>query len=177
LCEGPADRHIDVQKDLKVAAFPEMGCAFTFNSKRTIPNADATATTCLNVADLVSSILMKSRFLIQSKSDPNRESKDFYDVYALTNYNGGPEQAATCFNQIISEKLSNRVISKGTIEHIGRGVNKLRDSFDRHAGEFQVHHFITGGYADDIAAYNERTKIKNQVNQFLDLIDLDVQKK
>ena len=128
LCEGDKKSHLTVQEDLKAAPFPLVGTAFDFNSEREIKDADGAITTSLKVADLVGSLVMKSKF------DYKKECKYLYDIFALTWYMGGPEQAANCFKQIVSDKISKKMISEETLEQVKQGVQRIYNTFNRANG-------------------------------------------
>jgi hypothetical protein len=128
LCMGEdISKPLQVQEDLVAAPFPSVGIAFDFNVKLPISDVDNTKTTSLNVADLVACLIMKS----QSKFE--RENRDLYDIFALTYYMGGPEEAAECFKQIISCKISKRMISEKTIKQVKQGVQRIYNTFNSKA--------------------------------------------
>jgi hypothetical protein len=148
-----------VQPDLEAFMFEDADIAFDFNFekeiKTTLPEngVDNMVFTVLNVTG---SIIQKG-LALQSR----RNLKDAYDIFALTHFMGGPEQAARYFNRNFSEKgLSSekRELARNSLAVIRQ---KFRDGTC--AGSFGVETFSESRYRRNIVAA--------QVNKFLDIAE------
>jgi len=148
--------HFRVQPDLHAFMFEGADIAFDFNFKKEIETTlpeNGVDSTVFHVLDLAGSIILKGQALGGRKN-----LKDPYDIFALTHYNGGPEQAANYFNQMFThEKLSRekRDLAKNSLTIIQR---KFRDGTT--SGSFGVETFSENKY--------NRTIVAAQVNKFLE---------
>ncbi len=161
LCDKKGSKYITlkVQPDLEAFAFDGIDLGFAFNFEQEIdallPN-DGEAKIRVKVVDLVSSLALKGRAM-----DGRFKPKDAYDIFALTYYGGGLEQAAEYFNKTVSAKrlsVQNRLF----LEH---SLTVIREKFknSNQVGPFQVETFTDGKY--------ERLAVAMQVNAFLNALD------
>lgn len=159
LCEKEGMQDVfgfrDVQVDLQACAFDGLSLAFDFNFEQeieTVLPGNGIAKTTLKVVDLVGSLALKGRALLE-RDNP----KDSYDIFALTHYNGGPAQASEYFKKTVSgKKLSpeKEKLLDGSLSNIAYGFKD-----ESHVGPFRVESFSENRYKRNIVAM--------QVNQFL----------
>ena len=108
------------------------------------------AKTGVKVADLVGSLASKSA---------NRE-KDYYDIFALSHYNGGSEKAAEYFIQRVSER---RTLYEANRDQLKLVIESISKSFGgSKVGGFNVEKFTEGKY--------DKNDVTSKVNQFLNPI-------
>jgi hypothetical protein len=130
--------------------------SFDFNFEKEIETSlpeNGVDRTVFRVLDLVGSVILKGQALGGRKN-----LKDPYDIFALTHYNGGPEQAAIFFNQNFApEGISRekRDLARHSLAVIQR---KFRDGIS--SGSFGVETFSENKY--------NRTIVAAQVNKFLE---------
>ncbi len=88
--------------------------------------------------------------------------KDSYDIFALTHYDGGPEQAASHFNELVSSTE----ISPANTEFLMRSIRYVSSGFKdtTRRGPFHVETFTENRYP--------RNAVVAQVNTFLGNIRL-----
>jgi hypothetical protein len=163
LCEKEGLKYTkirNVQEDLGAFAFEGCNIAFDFNYKEEIETVlprDGKAKVDMNVADLVSSLVLKCQAI-----NGRYKLKDFYDVYALTFFNGTPEKAAEYFNN----KIKIETISAAKQKLVKHSISVLRERFEAEdsMGPFQVERFI----GKDI----NRRQIYDQINAFLEGLNI-----
>ena len=150
--------HFRVQPDLEAFMFEGADIAFDFNFEKEIETTlpeNGVDRTVFKVLDLVGSVILKGQALGNRKN-----LKDAYDIFALTHYNGGPEQAAYYFNKNFAwEGISRekRDLTRNSLAVIRR---KFRDGTS--AGSFGVETFSETRY--------RRTIVAAQVNKFLESV-------
>jgi hypothetical protein len=150
--------HFRVQPDLEAFMFEGADIAFDFNFEKEIETTlpeNGVDRTVFKVLDLVGSVILKGQAL-----DGRKNLKDAYDIFALTYYNGGPEQAAQYFNKNFApEGISRekRDLARNSLAVIRR---KFRDGTS--AGSFGVETFSETRY--------RRTIVAAQVNKFLESV-------
>jgi len=151
--------HFRVQPDLEAFMFEGADIAFDFNFekeiKTTLPE-NGVDTMVFLVLDFTGSIILKGQALQGRKN-----IKDAYDIFALTHYLGGPEQAAQYFNRNFAEKGvsgEKRDLARSSLAVIQR---KFRDGTC--AGPFGVETFSETKYRRNIVAA--------QVNKFLENVE------
>jgi len=134
--------HFRVQPDLEAFMFEGADIAFDFNFEKEIETTlpeNGIDSTIFRVLDLAGSIILKGQALGGRKN-----SKDPYDIFALTHYHGGPEQAARYFN----ENFSRKGISREKRDLAGNSLaviqRKFRDGIS--AGSFDVETFSENKY-------------------------------
>jgi Domain of unknown function (DUF1814). len=151
--------HFKVQPDLEAFMFEGADIAFDYNFKKeieTILPENGIDKTVFRVLDLPGSIILKGQALQGRKN-----LKDAYDIFALTHYLGGPEQAAQYFNLKFAEKevsRGKRDLARNSLMVIQQ---KFRDGMS--AGSFGVETFSETKYPRNIVAA--------QVHKFLVKID------
>lgn len=101
--------------------------AFVFNSELEIVSNSNNQKTTLKVVDLVGSIVGKSCTIC----------KTYYDVFALTHYNGGPLQAAESFMHLVESKK----ISKKHQRMLKEFIQELSYNFKEGIGAWAVKEF------------------------------------
>lgn len=159
LCERESTQDIlgfrDVQVDLQACAFDGLSLAFDFNFEQeieTVLPGNGTAKTTLKVVDLVGSLALKGRALLE-RDNP----KDSYDIFALTHFNGGPAQASEYFKKTLSGKK----LSPGKGKLLEQSLSNIAYGFtdENYLGPFKVESFSENKYKRNIVAM--------QVNRFL----------
>jgi hypothetical protein len=95
-----------------------LNLAFVFNFEEIefVLSGNRNERTTFRVVDLVSSLVLKI-----GRSEP----KDYYDIFALTHYKGGPLQAAESFKQSVSSKK----ISERYQELLKQSIQMISDRF------------------------------------------------
>jgi len=148
-----------VQPDLEAFMFEGADIAFDFNFEKeieaTLPE-NGVDTMVFLVLGFTGSIILKGQALQGRKN-----IKDAYDIFALTHYMGGPEQAAQYFNQNFAEKgvsREKRDLARDSLAVIRR---KFRDGAS--AGSFGVETFSETRYRSNIVAAH--------VNKFLENLE------
>jgi predicted nucleotidyltransferase component of viral defense system len=130
--------------------------AFDFNFKKELRDSKSknhTKSSCLRIIDLVGSIVLKAE---------RNEAKDYYDIFALTQCSGGPQQAAETFKQLISCKevsIENRELLKRTVQ-------RLSGRFNYGRAASRVQEFDKKQRKDDVA--NQVTVFLKSVSQYLE---------
>jgi hypothetical protein len=148
--------HFRVQPDLEAFMFEGADIAFDFNFLKEIETTlpeNGVDSTVFRVLDLAGSVILKGQALGGRKN-----LKDQYDIFALTHYNGGPEQAAHYFNQNFAQKgisQEKRDLARNSLAVIQR---KFRDGTS--SGSFGVETFSENKY--------NRTIVAAHVNKFLE---------
>jgi len=148
--------HFRVQPDLEAFMFEGADIAFDFNFTQEIETTlpeNGVDSTAFKVLDLAGSLILKGQALGSRKN-----VKDPYDIFALTHYHGGPEEAAGYFNHSFTQKKisrENRDLAKNSLAVIQR---KFRDGTT--SGSFGVETFSENKY--------NRTIVAAQVNKFLE---------
>lgn len=148
--------HFRVQPDLEAFMFEGADIAFNFNFEKEIETTlpeNGVDSTVFRVLNLAGSIILKGQALGGRKN-----LKDPYDIFALTHYNGGPEQAAIFFNQNFAQEgisREKRDLARNSLAVIQR---KFRDGTS--SGSFGVETFSENKY--------NRTIVAAQVNKFLE---------
>jgi hypothetical protein len=131
-----------------------LNIAFDFNFKEESwenSSKNRTKSSFFRVIDLVGSIALKAE---------RGEAKDCYDIFALTHCNGGAQQAAETFNQLISH----REVSKENQELLKRTVQRLSRRF-KDGWSSYVQEFDNKQRKDDVA--KQVTAFLEPVNQHL----------
>jgi hypothetical protein len=150
---------VRVQPDLEAFMFEGADIAFDFNFEKEIETTlpeNGVDTMVFLVLDFTGSIILKGQALQGRKN-----IKDAYDIFALTHYLGGPEQAAQYFNRNFAEKgvsAEKRDLARSSLAVIRR---KFRDGTS--AGSFEVETFSETKYRRNIVAA--------QVNKFLENVE------
>jgi hypothetical protein len=151
--------HFRVQPDLEAFMFEGADIAFDFNFEKEIETTlpeNGVDKMVFKVLDFTGSIILKGQALQGRKN-----LKDAYDIFALTHYLGGPEQAAQYFNRNFVKKgvsREKRELARNSLAVIQR---KFRDGTS--AGPFDVETFTEAKYRRNIIAA--------QVNKFLENLD------
>jgi len=148
-----------VQRDLKAFMFEGADIAFDFNFEKKIETTlpeNGIDKMVFRILDLAGSVILKGQAL-----QGRRNLKDAYDIFALTHYMGGPEQAAQYFNRNFAEKK----VSKGKRELARNSLAVIRRKFrdGTFAGPFDVETFTETKYRRNIVAA--------QVNKFLENVE------
>lgn len=139
LCEKEGLKYAkirNVQDDLKAFAFDGCNIAFDFNFKEevaTVLPKSGRAKTAIKVVDLVGSLALKGHAI-----DGRYKTKDFYDIYSLTFFNGSPQKAAEYFNDCVS----NKTLGFDKIEFIKHSLSVIQERFE---------------YADSMGSYEVET--------------------
>jgi len=150
---------VRVQPDLEAFMFEGADIAFDFNFEKEIETTlpeNGVDTMVFLVLDFTGSIILKGQALQGRKN-----IKDAYDIFALTHYLGGPEQAAQHFNRNFAGKGvsgEKRDLARSSLAVIRR---KFRDGTC--AGPFGVETFSETKY--------RRTIVAAQVNKFLENVE------
>ena len=150
---------VRVQPDLEAFMFEGADIAFDFNFEKEIETTlpeNGVDTMVFMVLDFTGSIILKGQALQGRKN-----IKDAYDIFALTHYLGGPEQAAQHFNRNFAGKGvsgEKRDLARSSLAVIRR---KFRDGTC--AGPFGVETFSETKYRRNIVAA--------QVNKFLENVE------
>lgn len=151
-----------VQKDLEAFMFEGADIAFDFNFENeietTLPD-NGIAKTTIKTLDLPGSLILKGQAL-QGRNN----QKDAYDIFALTHYNGGPEQAAEYFNKTFSEKHLSKEKHRFAMESIAVIKENFKD--ENHRGSFAVETFTDNKIRRNIAAAH--------LNRFLQELNLPI---
>lgn len=160
LCEKEGTRYIhgmcDVQEDLQACVFDGLDLAFDFNYEQeieTVLPGNGIARTTIRVVDLVGSMILKGRAMVERNSH-----KDAYDIFALTHCKGGAAAASEYFKKKCEGvRLSpkKQKLFDDSISNIAYGF-----SDENHYGPFRVESFSEMRYGRNIVAL--------QVNRFLD---------
>ena len=152
--------HFRVQPDLEAFMFEGADIAFDFNFTKEIETTlpeNGVDSTVLKVLDLAGSLILKGQALGGRKN-----IKDPYDIFALTHYNGGPEEAARYFNQNFTRKKISREKRDLAGNSLAVIQRKFRDGTT--SGSFGVETFSENKY--------NRTIVAAQVNKFLENVKL-----
>ncbi|HMK47100.1 MAG TPA: hypothetical protein VK436_10785 [Methanocella sp.] len=168
LCEKEGTQYIhgmhDVQQDLQACVFDGLELAFDFNFEQKIETTlpgNGTARTTIKILDLVGSLALKGRALVE-RDNP----KDAYDIFALTYYNGGPTEAASYFNGSVSGRALAATKQK-MLDDAFSNISYAFHDADRF-GPFRVESFSELKY--------RRSVVAAQVGKFLDTVQLRQQK-
>ncbi len=152
--------HFRVQPDLEAFMFEGADIAFDFKFEKEIETTlpeNGVDSMVFNVLDLAGSLILKGQAM-----DGRKNPKDAYDIFSLTHYGGGPEQAARKYNI----DLSKNPISREKHDLAGHSLQvlsrKFRDSTS--AGAFDVEKFSESKY--------KRTIVAAHVNKFLENIEI-----
>jgi len=164
LCEKEGTQYIhgmcDVQQDLQACVFDGLGLAFDFNFEQEIETVlprNGVARTTIKVLDLVGSMALKGRALLERDSP-----KDSYDIFALTHYNGGPIEAAGYFNKTVSGKVLAAAKQRMLKDAFSNITYAFQDA--DHFGPFRVESFSELKYRRNVVAA--------QVGRFLSAVQL-----
>jgi hypothetical protein len=146
---------VRVQPDLEAFMFEGADIAFDFNFEKEIETTlpeNGVDKLVFRVLDLTGSVILKGQAL-----QCRRNLKDAYDIFALTHYMGGPEQAAQYFNRNFVQKG----VSKEKRDLARNSLAAIRQKFldGTSAGSFGVETFSETKYRRNIVAA--------QVNKFL----------
>ncbi len=159
LCEKEGTKDVfgfrDIQIDLQACAFDGLSLAFDFNFEQeieTVLPGNGTAKTTFKVIDLVGSLALKGRALLE-RDNP----KDSYDIFALTHFNGGPAPASEYFKKRVSGKKLSPIKEELLRQSLANITYGFKD--EDHLGPFRVETFSENKYKRNIVAM--------QVNQFL----------
>jgi len=144
------------QPDLEAFMFEGADIAFDYNFEKeieaTLPG-NGVDSTVVKVLDLPGSLILKGQTLRD-----RRNLKDAYDIFALTHYGGGPEQAAQYFNRTFAEaeiSAEKRDLARNSLTVIKK---KFQDG--NSSGSFGVETFSENRF--------RRSVVAAQVNKFLE---------
>jgi len=148
-----------VQENLAAFAFDGIGIAFDFNYEQPIALEDpfrGFKETTFKVVDLVGCFVLKG-YAHYTRPLAEKRQKDAYDIFALTHFGGGPQQAAAYFNQtVFSKKISskNKELLNGSLTYVSEIFHD-----EKSTGSLHVEEYSEMKYNGNVAAL--------QMNQFL----------